>query len=96
MSLPITVLQAIDAGRIEDHLLLDPIERSLRFTAGVVTDETIRDAGGALVAFAHGCVYTVGKRARVEVAFGVDADRRELALGAAGGDRLTLDNSRAR
>ncbi len=99
MFLPIRVLQAVDAARIEEHLLrLEPVDRSLRFAAGVVTDETIRryvagirfgtdavlgmvDAGGELVAFAHGCVYTVGKRARVEVAFSVDADQRGKGIG---------------
>lgn len=98
MSLPIRVLQAADAARIEEHLLrLDPVDRSLRFAAGVVTDETIRryvagirfgidavlamaDEAGAVVAFAHGCVYSVGKRSRVEVAFSVDADRRGKGL----------------
>jgi GNAT superfamily N-acetyltransferase len=100
MSLPITVLQAADAARIEDHLLrLDPVDRSLRFAAGVVTDETIRryvagirfgtdavlgvEEGGALIAFAHGCVYSVGKRARVEVAFSVDARRRGEGIASA-------------
>lgn len=99
MSLPIKVLYAADAARIEEHLLrLDPVDRSLRFAAGVVTDETIRryvagirfgidavlamtDEAGAVVAFAHGCVYSVGKRSRVEVAFSVDADRRGKGLG---------------
>lgn len=101
MSLSIRTLEAIDASRIEAHLLrLDPIDRSLRFAAGVVTDETIRryvagirfgtdavlamvDEAGAVVAFAHGCVYSVGKRARVEVAFSVDAERRGKGLGTA-------------
>ena len=101
MSFPITVLRAADAARIEHHLLrLDPADRSLRFAAGVVTDDTIRryvkgirfghdavlgvvDAGGELVAFAHGCVYSVGKRARVEVAFSVDAGRRGQGIGSA-------------
>ncbi|MEO8310008.1 MAG: GNAT family N-acetyltransferase [Caldimonas sp.] len=94
MSLPIRALQAADVIPIEEHLLrLDPVDRSLRFAAGVVTDETIRryvagirfgtdavlgvvDSAGKLVAFAHGCVYSVGKRARVEVAFSVDANQR--------------------
>ena len=101
MSLPIRVLECVDAALIEEHLLrLAPTDRSLRFAAGVVTDETIRryvagirfgtdavlgivDAGGELVAFAHGCVYTVGKRARVEVGFSVDADRRRNGFGSA-------------
>jgi len=101
MSLPITVLGAADAARIEHHLLrLDPSDRSLRFAAGVVSDETIRrylagirfghdavlgvvDGDGELVAFAHGCVYSVGKRARVEVAFSVDAGRRGKGIASA-------------
>jgi GNAT superfamily N-acetyltransferase len=99
MSLPVRTLAATDASRIEEHLLrLTPADRSLRFAAGVVTDETIRryvagirfgtdavlgmlDEAGAVVAFAHGCVYSVGKRSRVEVAFSVDAERRGKGLG---------------
>lgn len=101
MSLQIRVLQAADTARIEEHLLrLAPADRSLRFAAGVVADETIRryvagirfgtdavlgalDTAGEVVGFAHGCVYTVGKRARVEVAFSVDADRRRNGIGSA-------------
>ena len=101
MSLPIRVLDAADAARIEDHLLrLAPADRSLRFAAGLVTDETVRryvagirfgtdavlgllDDDRAVVAFAHGCVYSVGKRARVEVAFSVDAERRGRGHGTA-------------
>ncbi|MEO5881988.1 MAG: GNAT family N-acetyltransferase [Caldimonas sp.] len=99
MLLPIRVLQAVDAARIEQHLLrLAPADRSLRFAAGVVADETIRryvagirfgtdavlgmlDTEGELVAFAHGCVYTVGNSARVELAFSVDAGRRGKGIG---------------
>jgi GNAT superfamily N-acetyltransferase len=99
MPLAIAALEAADAGRIEAHLLrLDAVDRSLRFAAGVVTDDAIRryvagirfgtdavlavlDADGRVVAFAHGCVYSVGKRARVEVAFSVDADRRGKGIG---------------
>jgi len=101
MSLPVRALAAADAARIEQHLLrLSPADRSLRFAAGVVTDDTIRryvaglrfgtdavlamvDDGGDVVAFAHGCVYSVGKRSRVEVAFSVDAERRGKGLGTA-------------
>jgi GNAT superfamily N-acetyltransferase len=101
MNLPIRALDASDAARIERHLLrLSPGDRSLRFAAGVVSDDTVReyvarirfgndallgidDDRGELVAFAHGCVYSVGKRARVEVAFSVDAQRRRLGCGAA-------------
>ena len=101
MSLPIRTLNAADSARIEAHLLrLAPADRSLRFAAGLVTDETIRryvagirfgtdavlgmvDDGGDVVAFAHGCVYSVGKRSRVEVAFSVDAERRGKGLGSA-------------
>jgi GNAT superfamily N-acetyltransferase len=101
MSLPIQMLEAADAGRIEDHLLrLAPADRSLRFAAGLVVDETIRryvrgirfgtdavlgvfDASAELVAFAHGCVYKVGERARVEVAFSVDVEWRGRGLGTA-------------
>ena len=100
MSLPIRALDLADGARIEDHLLrLSPADRSLRFAAGVVTDETIRryvagirfgsdavlgivDERGELVAFAHGCVYSVGKPARVKVAFNVDAGRRGRGWGA--------------
>lgn len=48
MSLPIRALERADAARIEEHLLrLWPADRSLRFAAGVVTDETIgRYVGG--------------------------------------------------
>lgn len=43
MSHPITLLLQRDADRIEDHLLRLSVEdRSLRFAAGLVTDETIR------------------------------------------------------
>ncbi len=99
MFLPIRVLHAVDAALIEAHLLrLAPVDRSLRFAAGVVTDETICryvagirfgtdavlgmvNADGELVAFAHGCAYTVGKRVNVEVAFSVDADQRGKGIG---------------
>jgi GNAT superfamily N-acetyltransferase len=41
-SVAIVALQAADAGRIAAHLLrLSPEDRSLRFAAGLVTDQTI-------------------------------------------------------
>ena len=43
MQLAITVLKGTDRARIQAHLLrLRPEDRSLRFSAGLVTDETIR------------------------------------------------------
>jgi GNAT superfamily N-acetyltransferase len=43
MSLPVRVLAATDAARIEHHLLrLTAADRSLRFAGGIVTDEAIR------------------------------------------------------
>jgi GNAT superfamily N-acetyltransferase len=43
MSLPVRVLAATDAARIEHHLLrLSAADRSLYFVAGVVTDDAIR------------------------------------------------------
>jgi GNAT superfamily N-acetyltransferase len=43
MSPSIRQLHAADSGRIEEHLLrLSPDDRSLRFAAGVVTDESVR------------------------------------------------------
>jgi len=101
MSLPIRALVAADAAGIEEHLLrLAPVDRSLRFAAGVVPDGMIHryvagirfgidaalgivDSCEKLVAFAHGCVYTVGKRASVEIAFSVDAEWRRMGYGAA-------------
>lgn len=43
MSLTLVALQRADSAAIEAHLLrLSAADRSMRFTAGVVTDETIR------------------------------------------------------
>ena len=43
MSLPVRVLAANDAARIEHHLLrLTPADRALRFAAGAVSDGAIR------------------------------------------------------
>lgn len=43
MALTIAALHDADAPAVADHLLrLEPSDRSLRFTAGLVTDETIR------------------------------------------------------
>ena len=43
MNAAIVTLQGLDRTRIEAHLLrLAPADRSLRFAAGVMTDETIR------------------------------------------------------
>lgn len=45
----VTVLRQTDSARIEAHLLrLSPRDRSLRFTAGLVTDETIRGYVGGI------------------------------------------------
>lgn len=53
MSLPIRTLERVAAARIEAHLLrLAPADRSLRFAAGVVTDEPIRrDVAGIRFGF---------------------------------------------
>ena len=97
MTLPVVVLTAAHAAAVEAHLLrLDAGARSLRFAAGVVTDDTVHryvagidhgrdvvlgafDRNGTLVAVAHGCVYEVRGRTRVEAAFSVDAPWRALA-----------------
>ena len=49
MSPSIRQLHAVDIGRIEEHLLrLSPDDRSLRFAAGVVTDESVRRYVGGI------------------------------------------------
>jgi RimJ/RimL family protein N-acetyltransferase len=98
MSLPILRLCALDAPALEAHMLrLSEQDRSLRFAAGLVTDETVRryvagidferdlvlgivDSDGTLVACAHGCVYTVAGKLRIEAAFSVDAALRRSGL----------------
>lgn len=98
MSLPIVRLRALDAAVFELHLSrLSAPDRSLRFAAGIVGDETlrryvagidferdivlgIRDEAGTLVACAHGCVYTVAGRLRIEAAFSVDVALRRCGL----------------
>jgi len=94
----VTVLGQADTARIEAHLLrLTPRDRSLRFTAGLVTDETIRgyvhgirfdgDAvlavvdGDRVVGLAHGCVYSALGELRIEASFSVDEARRNQGLG---------------
>ena len=94
----LVALHPADSEAIVAHLLrLSPDDRSMRFAAGLVTDETIRryvagipfardalfgvvDDCGVLVALAHGCVYSVQGRGRVEAAFSVDADWRRHGL----------------
>lgn len=101
MTLPVVVLTAAHAAAVEAHLLrLDAGARSLRFAAGLVTDDTVRryvagidpdrdvvlgafDRNGTLVAVAHGCVYEVRGRTRIEAAFSVDAPWRGLGLATA-------------
>lgn len=101
MSMPIVALAALDAAAIEAHLLrLDAAARSLRFTAGVVTDEAVRryvnrldfshdavlgvvDAIGQVIALAHGAVYMVADRTRIEAAFSVDEAWRRQGLATA-------------
>ena len=92
-------MQRADSARIQAHLLrLRPEDRSLRFSAGLVTDETLGRyvAGirfghdlamglvndrGVLVGFAHGCVYDVRSRTRVEAALSLDAEWRGQGFG---------------
>ena len=98
MSNALVALHPADSEAIVAHLLrLSPDDRSMRFAAGLVTEETIRryvagipferdavfgvvDECGVLVALAHGCVYAVQGRSRVEAAFSVDADWRRQGL----------------
>lgn len=63
MTLKLLALHAADTSRIEAHLLrLSVDDRSLRFTAGLVTDETIRR-------------YVAGLRFERDAVFGlIDAD----------------------
>jgi GNAT superfamily N-acetyltransferase len=100
MTLNIAELQAQDRDRIAVHLLrLSERDRSLRFAAGVVPDESIRryvagirfgsdavfgvrKADGALIGFAHGCVYLASGRVHIETAFSTDADWRRQGVGA--------------
>ena len=83
--LSIVALSAEDASRLAAHLLrLCPADRSLRFAAGLVTDETIRRyvAGIRFATDAVlGCVYSSGGRTHIEAAFSVDAERRRLGFG---------------
>lgn len=70
----------VAAGAVADETIR-------RYVAGIRfgTDAVLGmvDEGGGVVAFAHGCVYSVGKRSRVEVAFSVDAERRGKGMGSA-------------
>ncbi len=56
MTLTTITLTAHDRPRIEDHLLrLSPDDRSLRFAAGLVTDETVRSYASR-IRFGHDIV----------------------------------------
>jgi GNAT superfamily N-acetyltransferase len=66
-------LHATDIGRIEEHLLrLSPDDRSLRFAAGVVTDESVRR-------------YVVGIRFDTDTLLGVEEDEGGKLVGLAHG-----------
>jgi GNAT superfamily N-acetyltransferase len=69
MYLAITALEAIDSVRIEAHLLrLAPEDRSRRFSAGLVTDETIhRYVAG--IRFGHDVVMGLVSKRGLVVAF---------------------------
>ena len=89
-------VQPSDLTAVQDHLLRLSIEdRSLRFSAGVVKDDTVRAyvqrirlghdvviclLDGTVVGLAHGCVYEVKGSLHVEAAFSVDAVWRGQGL----------------
>lgn len=96
----ISALGQEDSARIEAHLLrLSPRDRSLRFTAGLVTDETVSGyvsgirfgsdavlgiiSAGDVVGLAHGCLYPALGEMRIEASFSVDESRRNQGLGSA-------------